>query len=197
MGTTAKTQRALVIVDVQFDFVEGGSLAVEGGRDLASRIAGELIADGHEYDLIITTQDWHIDPGTHFSDEPDFVKSWPRHCVAETEGARILPAVEDRLAAIATPRETVFKGQYEDAYSGFMGKTSEGEAPVAILDRYGIDLVDVVGIASEHCVYATALDSAREGFSTRVLKDYTVGIDPQRVAEVFEEELPKAQVAVV
>lgn len=197
MGTTAKTQRALVIVDVQFDFVEGGSLAVEGGRDLASRIAGELIADGHGYDLIITTQDWHIDPGTHFSDEPDFVKSWPRHCVAETEGARILPAVEDRLAAIATPRETVFKGQYEDAYSGFMGKTSEGEAPVAILDRYGIDLVDVVGIASEHCVYATALDSAMEGFSTRVLKDYTVGIDPQRVAEVFEEELPKAQVAVV
>lgn len=197
MGTTAKTQRALVIVDVQFDFVEGGSLAVEGGRDLASRIAGELIADGHGYDLIITTQDWHIDPGTHFSDEPDFVKSWPRHCVAETKGARILPAVEDRLAAIATPRETVFKGQYEDAYSGFMGKTEAGEAPAAILDRYEIDLVDVVGIATEHCVLSTALDSAREGFSTRVLKDYAVGIDPQKIAEVLWEELPKAQVAVV
>lgn len=187
MGTTDKTRRALVIVDVQHDFVEGGSLAVEGGRDLAARIADELIADGHEYDLIVTTQDWHIDPGEHFSDAPDFVKSWPRHCVAETEGAAILPAIEAQLAAQTAPREIILKGQYEDAYSGFMGATAEGDSLAQVLGESNIDEVDVVGIAGNYCVKSTAIDSAQEGFRTRVLSDYVVWIPNGTEDEALNE----------
>lgn len=191
METTAKkasgSKRALIIVDVQRDFVEGGSLAVEGGQDLAYRIATELIIKGHPYDLIVTTQDWHIDPGEHFSDTPDFLKSWPRHCVAGDSGAEILSAIEIQLSLIDTPREVILKGQYEDAYSGFMGHSdATGDTLAQVLGESGIERVDVVGIATDYCVSSTAIDSAKEGFRTRVLKDYTVGINPEQVAALYE-----------
>lgn len=196
MGITDKTRRALVIVDVQHDFVEGGSLAVEGGRELANRIATELILKDNPYDLIVTTQDWHIDPGEHFADEPDFVKSWPRHCVAETAGAEILPAIEAQLSLIDTPREVILKGQYEDAYSGFMGATAEGDTLAQVLGESNIDEVDLVGIALDFCVAASAFDSAREGFRTRVLKDYTVGIIPEKMEELLAGGFADAGVSV-
>lgn len=198
MSTTAtKPRRALIIVDVQFDFVEDGSLAVTGGREVARRIAEELIIEGHPYDLIVTTQDWHIDPGEHFSESPDFVKSWPRHCVAETEGAAILPAIEEQLDSIDTPREIILKGQYEDAYSGFMGRTAEGDSLAQVLGEADIEKVDVVGLAYDHCVAATAMDSAREGFRTRVLSYYTAGISPERIAHIQKNDFPEEGVQVI
>lgn len=194
---TLKPRRALVIVDVQFDFVEDGSLAVTGGREVARRIAEELIIDGHPYDLIVTTQDWHIDPGEHFSDNPDFVKSWPRHCVAETEGAAILPAIEAQLDSSDTPREIILKGQYEDAYSGFMGRTEEGDSLAQVLGEADIERVDVVGLAEDYCVAATAIDSAREGFRTRVLSYYTAGISSEKVDHIRRNDFLEAGVQVI
>ena len=167
--------RALIIVDVQNDFCEGGSLAVTGGTAVAQGING-LLAGDHGYDHIVATQDHHIDPGSHFSDDPDFVDSWPRHCVAGTTGADFQPQLD------TTPIEAVFrKGEYAAAYSGFEG-TADGVGLAEWLTERGVGQVDVVGIATDYCVRATAEDAARAGFTTRVLADLTAGVSPDSTA---------------
>ena len=164
--------RALIIVDVQNDFCEGGSLAVVGGQTVA-RAINEYLAIPHDYAHIVATKDFHIDPGEHFSDSPDFTVSWPRHCVVGTAGVEFHPDFD------ASPVEAVFtKGGYSAAYSGFEG-TDDGGAPLADwLRQRGVDEVDIVGIATDYCVLATATDAARAGFATRVLLDLTAGVAP-------------------
>ena len=166
---------ALVIVDVQNDFCEGGSLAVGGGGSVAAAISEHLRNKASRYDAVVATQDWHHDPGDHFSDSPDFVSSWPPHCVAGTPGAELHPALET-----SSVQATFRKGAHEAAYSGFEGTTEgpDGE-PVGLapwLRQRGVDALDVVGIATDHCVRATALDAVVEGFSTTVLLDLTAGV---------------------
>lgn len=165
---------ALIVVDVQNDFCEGGALAVTGGAQVARDISDQLAREGYAY--LAATRDYHIDPGAHFSDEPDFVRSWPPHCVAGTPGASFHP--ELGVAAISA----VFsKGQYSDGYSGFEGHTDAGDDLAAWLRAREITSVDVVGIATEHCVRATSLDAVRAGFRTRVLLEHTAGISRQAV----------------
>ena len=167
--------RALIIVDVQNDFCEGGSLAVTGGRAVGLAVS-DLLAGEHGYAYIVATQDHHIDPGSHFSDDPDFVDSWPRHCVAGTAGADFVPQLD------TSPIQAVFrKGEYSAAYSGFEG-SADGVGLADWLRLRGVDKVDVVGIATDYCVRATAEDAAREGFSTRVLLDLTAGVDEDSTA---------------
>ncbi|AQA04997.1 nicotinamidase [Mycobacterium sp. MS1601] len=173
--------RALIIVDVQNDFCEGGSLAVDGGTAVAREIS-TLLAGAHPYDHVVATKDFHIDPGEHFSDTPDFQVSWPRHCVVDTPGADFHP----ELATGAV--EAVFhKGQYEAAYSGFEGADAEGVALADWLRARGVDAVDVVGIATDYCVRATAADAAKAGLRTRVLLDLTAGVAPASTAEAVED----------
>lgn len=181
--------RALIIVDVQNDFCEGGALAVSGGTAVAHAI-NALLAGPHGYDHVVATQDHHIDPGDHFSDEPDFVDSWPQHCVAGTDGADFHPDLD------TAPIEAVFhKGHFAAAYSGFEGVTDEHELEHWLQAR-GVDEVDVVGIATDHCVRATALDAARAGFATRVLTDLTAGVAPDSTAAALDE-MQRAGVHVV
>ena len=78
-----------MIVDVQNDFCEGGSLGVAGGAATAEAISGYLAADGGGYDHVVASRDYHIDPGSHFSDDPDFAHTWPRHCVVGSPGAQL------------------------------------------------------------------------------------------------------------
>lgn len=193
----AKQRRALIVVDVQEDFVEGGSLAVPGGREVADLISRELLSKEGQYDLVITTQDWHIEPGDHFSETPDFQNSWPVHCVAGTEGAQLLLQLREQLAKLTTPQDAVFKGQYRDAYSGFMGRNVVGIPLGEVLRSRGIDAVDVVGLATDHCVAATAIDAAREGFKSRVLKTYSRGISDDRIREYFGVHFPREGVEVL
>jgi nicotinamidase/pyrazinamidase len=163
--------RALVIVDVQNDFCEGGSLPVVGGADVAIGINAYVEAQADAYAHVVATRDHHVDPGAHFSDEPDYVDSWPRHCVVGTEGADFHTQLETE------PIEAVFdKGAFAAAYSGFEGTTQDGVGLAAWLREHGVEAVDVVGIATDHCVRATALDAVREGFRTRVLLDLTAGV---------------------
>lgn len=163
--------RALVIVDVQNDFCEGGSLAVGGGADVARAITEYAASHRDEYAHIVATRDYHIDPGEHFSDEPDFDTSWPQHCVVGTAGAEFHPAFDTGVV------EAVFsKGEHEPAYSGFEGTDDGGAALADWLRGRGIQAVDIVGIATDYCVRATALDAARGRFSTRVLLDMTAGV---------------------
>ncbi|MDO9378704.1 MAG: isochorismatase family protein [Nocardioidaceae bacterium] len=160
---------ALIVVDVQNDFCEGGSLAVAGGADVARRVAELVTAGG--YATVLATQDHHVDPGAHFSDTPDFVDSWPPHCVVGTPGARLHePLTDDLFDAIFR------KGEYDAAYSGFEGVDSAGTGLSVWLEAHGITAVDVCGIATDHCVRATALDAARAGLTTRVLLDLTAAV---------------------
>ncbi|WP_175956683.1 isochorismatase family protein [Schaalia sp. Marseille-Q2122] len=160
--------RALILVDVQPTFCEGGALPVEGGNAVAQRIADFVEAHRSEYALVVTTQDWHINPGGHFSTTPDFVDTWPPHGIADTEEAALHPA----LSKIAID-VSVKKGQFEAAYSGFEGVTDEGEHLADVLRDKGITAVDVVGLAESHCVCETALDAVGYGFPARVLMDLT------------------------
>ncbi len=172
--------RALLIVDVQNDFCEGGSLAVNGATDVVGAING-LLAGDHGYDHVVATKDYHVEPGEHFSDQPDFVSSWPRHCVAHSAGADFHPRLN------TAPIEAVFhKGAYGAAYSGFEGRLT-GVALADWLRDHGVDEVDVVGIATDYCVRATAEDAVRAGFGTRVLVDLTAGVAPESTARALEE----------
>ncbi|GAA2071309.1 nicotinamidase [Aeromicrobium halocynthiae] len=171
---------ALVVVDVQNDFCEGGSLAVSGGADVARRVH-ELIGSGR-YATVVATRDHHIDPGSHFSATPDFVDSWPPHCVVGTPGVELhAPLRDDAFAAIFD------KGEYTAAYSGFEGTDAQDESLAAWLRRHGVTAIDVCGIATDHCVRATALDGAREGFAVTLLSDLTAAVDPGRVGAVRDE----------
>ncbi|MET7645781.1 isochorismatase family protein [Streptomyces sp. NPDC005426] len=167
--------RALIVVDVQNDFCEGGSLAVAGGADVAAAIT-DLIGEAQPgYRHVVATRDHHIDPGDHFSPEPDFEHSWPAHCVAGTEGVGFHPNFAPAVASGAI--DTVFdKGAYAAAYSGFEGQDENGTGLAEWLRDHGVTEVDVVGIATDHCVRATALDAVREGFATHVLLDLTAGV---------------------
>lgn len=161
--------RALIIVDVQNDFCEGGSLAVAGGAAVAGRINEHLA--GREYAAVVATRDHHVDPGAHFSETPDYVDSWPPHCRVGTPGAQFHPDLD------TTPVEEIFsKGEYSAAYSGFEGAAADGTTLADWLRAHRIDAVDVVGIATDFCVRATALDARSAGFDTRVLLDLTAGV---------------------
>ena len=172
--------RALIVVDVQNDFCEGGSLAVAGGAAVAADLA-RLLATEHGYERVIATRDHHIDPGAHFSPEPDFVESWPVHCVVGTQGAELHPALHD------FGFDAVFdKGEYTAAYSGFEGACG-GKGLTEWLREQGIEAVDVVGIATDYCVRATALDAAAAGFDTRVLLSLTAAVAPERLGRTLAE----------
>ncbi|MGB3486444.1 MAG: nicotinamidase [Mycobacterium sp.] len=173
--------RALIIVDVQNDFCEGGSLAVTGGAGVAQAIS-ELLAGDQDYDHVVATKDFHIDPGEHFSDDPDFRNSWPRHCVAGTPGADLHPDLD------TTAVESMFtKGQYAAAYSGFEGADDTGTPLADWLRSRGVDTVDIAGIATDYCVRATASDAVTAGFSTRILVDLTAGVAPDSTADAIAE----------
>ena len=207
--------RALIIVDVQNDFCEGGSLAVPGGAAVAGAISEYLDAHHREFDYVVATQDWHIDPGSHFSDTPDYKDSWPRHCVAGTRGAELHPDLDTEYV------DAYFrKGQFAAAYSGFEGllapedavPTGErqagglpgGDALESDEDAIGLDdwlqshdvedLV-VVGIATDYCVKATALDAVQAGYGVTVVRSLTAGIAEDLEDTVAELELGGADIA--
>lgn len=171
--------RALIVVDVQNDFCEGGSLAVAGGAATARAIT-DLLAGDHGYDQVVATRDHHIDPGAHFSAEPDFVDSWPPHCRVGTRGEEFHPDLGFRDFA-----EVFLKGEYAAAYSGFEGVGTDGDSLADWLRQRGVDTVDVCGIATDYCVRATALDAAAEGLRTKVLLPFTAAVAPARIADTL------------
>ncbi|MCX2971456.1 isochorismatase family protein [Streptomyces sp. TRM70308] len=178
--------RALIVVDVQNDFCEGGSLGVAGGAEVAAAIT-DLVGDATAgYRYVVATRDHHVDPGDHFHEQPDYVRTWPPHCVAGTEGVGFHPNFAPAVASGAI--DTVFdKGHYSAAYSGFEGADEHGTALADWLRAREVSEVDVVGIATDHCVRATALDAVRAGLRTRVLLDLTAGVAPETVERALEE----------
>ncbi|MBX7445557.1 MULTISPECIES: isochorismatase family protein [unclassified Arthrobacter] len=209
--------RALIIVDVQNDFCEGGSLAVPGGAAVAGAISEYLDAHHGQFDHVVATQDWHIDPGSHFSDTPDYKDSWPPHCVAGTRGAELHPDLDTEYI------QAYFrKGQFAAAYSGFEGllapedavptgerqagglaaaadaeRLAEGDA-IGLddwLQSHDVEDVVVVGIATDYCVKATSLDAVQAGYGVTVIRSLTAGIAEDLEEAVAEMELGGVDVA--
>jgi nicotinamidase/pyrazinamidase len=172
--------RALIICDVQNDFCEGGSLPVAGGDEVARAITSYL--GSAEYDHVVATRDYHIDPGAHFSDRPDYVDTWPPHCVVGTDGAEFHPGLDiDRAEAVFS------KGQHAAAYSGFEGTHDDGTPLAEWLRQRGVTDVDLAGLTTDHCVRASGVDAAREGFSTRVLLSMTAGVKPETTGRALAQ----------
>ena len=189
--------RALIIVDVQNDFCEGGALAVEGGAAVARSVAGLVGADraGGRYRYVVATKDWHVDPGDHFAAEgsdPNFVDTWPVHCVASSPGAELHSDLDVVLD------EVFLKGRYTASYTGFDGTAAGDEAtPLGPwLSEREVEAVDVVGLATDHCVKATALDARRAGFETAVLLEHCAGV-AEPTTEAALSEMAAAGVTVI
>jgi nicotinamidase/pyrazinamidase len=175
---------ALFIIDVQNDFTEGGSLGVDGGAAVAEGITRMLAANPDRYDLVFASRDWHDghnDNGGHFHHEPDFVDTWPEHCVSGTPGAEYHPALAAHEIDVH-----VRKGQGKPAYSIFEGVTDDGEPLRDALDRLGVTAIDVVGIATDYCVLASALDALASGRDVRVLTDLVAGVAPASSAAALQ-----------
>lgn len=200
---------ALIVVDVQQDFCEGGTLAVEGGAQTAALITEYIHQCGHKYHVIATTRDWHIDPGPHFAPQPDYEETWPVHCVAGTPGAEL----HENLDSEGIDAEFL-KGQYNDGYSGFDGVLGEPDlirsqdgmagpygataaAAAATVDgsttmddwlrEHEIEQLTIVGIATDHCVRATAIDASDAGYEVRVLTNLTVGVAEHTIDAALDE----------
>ncbi|SNC72095.1 nicotinamidase/pyrazinamidase [Kytococcus aerolatus] len=190
---TVGSRTALLVVDVQNDFCPGGSLATAGGDRVASAIAEHLDRHAEEHDLVVATRDWHEDPGDHWSPDPDFHDSWPVHCAADTPGAAFHPALEPHLPRL----DAIFhKGRFEAAYSGFEGHLAqEGQRTVGTggagladwLREHGVSRVRICGIATDHCVRATALDAVAAGFDTEVLLGLTSAVGAESAATAVEQ----------
>lgn len=168
--------KALFIIDVQNDFTEGGALGVDGGAAVAAAITEHLRSHAGKYVIVIASRDWHDadnDNGGHFATDadPDFVTTWPAHCVAGTAGAEYHPALDTSRVGYH-----VRKGQGVPAYSIFEGRTEAGSTVHNLLDEHGIDTVDIVGIATDYCVRASALDALEHGQRVRVLTDLVAGV---------------------
>lgn len=181
-------KRALIVVDVQNDFCEGGSLAVAGGARVGSDIA-ELLhhwttraPPAPDYSHVVATKDHHVDPGDHWSDQPDFAQSWPKHCEVGTEGEAFHPNLDPQ------PFDAIFlKGRRAAAYSGFEGHEVGGASLADWLRRHEVTAVDVCGLAIDYCVRATALDAVEAGFATRVLTDLCAGVAPETTEAALTE----------
>ena len=179
--------RALFIIDVQRDFTEGGALGVDGGAAVAAGITDHLRAHPDEYDVVFASRDWHDgdnDNGGHFAtgEAPDFVVTWPRHCVAGEPGSEYHPALDTTLVDVH-----VRKGQGKPAYSIFEGTTEAGGTLTEALDELGVTDVDVAGIATDYCVRASALDALAAGRHVRVLTDLIAGVAPASSTAALEE----------
>jgi nicotinamidase/pyrazinamidase len=174
--------RALIVVDVQVDFCEGGSLGVAGGAAVAHHVSSYLGSFADRYVTVVATRDWHIDPAGHFSDQPDYLDSWPAHCRAGQPGSAFHPDLAmDEIDVV------VSKGLHTAAYSGFEGRADDGRTLTEILHDAGVGAVDVAGIATDYCVRATVLDARAGGLDVRLLQDLCAGVAPASTAAALHE----------
>jgi nicotinamidase/pyrazinamidase len=178
--------RALLVIDVQNDFCEGGALAVQGGAAVASKISSFL--ETANYDLVVASRDWHDADGTnsgHFAaagSEPNFKTTWPVHCVADTDGAKYHPNLSTDKIDV-----DIYKGQGQNGYSIFEGVTAAGQSFRELLATHSIDEVDVVGIATDHCVLASATDAKKHGLKVRLISSLTAGVSSESTEAAIDQ----------
>lgn len=174
---------AVIVVDVQNDFTEGGALGVDGGDAVAAGITAFLRAHRDRFDLVVASRDWHLPDapnGGHFPPAgvaPDYRTTWPLHCLQGTPGADYDPALDAALIDVG-----VLKGVGEPAYSAFEGATAEGASLEEVLAAHAIDALAVCGIATDYCVLQTVLDARARALPVVVLEDLVAGVAPDSSA---------------
>jgi len=179
-------RNALLVVDVQVDFVEGGSLGVTGGLQVAAMIARHVRHFKHEYQFVVASRDYHENAPDHISDHPDFSTTWPAHCMAGTPGAAFVPTIQN-LVREKYIQEVVTKGRDRAAYSAFEGVDKRGHLLLDVLKEQRIDHIDVCGIATDYCVRASALDARKNQFQVRVLVNLCAPVNEATGLQALEE----------
>src|SRR5579864_1488519 len=179
-------RNALLAVDLQSDFVQGGSLPVPNGLQVAAQVARHIRHFRTEYQFVVASRDYHEDPADHFSATPDYVTTWPPHCVIGTPGAAFVPPIanlvrEKMIGAI------VSKGRHAAAYSAFEGVDQRGHVLLDVLKEQRIDHIDVCGIATDYCVRASALDARKNEFQVRVLVNLCAAVTEATGLQALEE----------
>jgi nicotinamidase/pyrazinamidase len=179
-------RNALLVVDVQADFVEGGSLGVKNGLAVAAHIAQHLRHFKEQYQYVVASRDYHENAPDHISDQPDFTNTWPPHCMAGTPGAQFVPTIQN-LVREKLIQDVVTKGRDRAAYSAFDGYDKRGHPLLDVLKEHRIDHVDVCGIATDYCVRASALDARKNDFQVRVLVNLCAAVDDATGQQALEE----------
>lgn len=179
-------RNALLVIDVQMDFVEGGSLAVKGGAQVAALISRHIRHFKSEYHFVAATRDYHEDPANHFSDHPDYVSTWPPHCVIGTPGASLCPPMVN-LVREKLIQAVLDKGRHTAAYSGFEAADARGHLLYDVLREARVDHVDICGLATDYCVRATALDARTREFQVRILLNLCAAVNPESGLRALEE----------
>jgi nicotinamidase/pyrazinamidase len=173
---------ALIVVDVQNDFTDGGPFSLTGNDAIARRIGAYVAEHRRRYDLVLTTQDWHIEPGDHFDKHPV-------HCVADTLGASLDPELDRGAGADFTDLvdRHLYKGQFGDDYSGFLAVDGAGVRLPSLLEQAGVERIDVCGFAEDGCVAATVRDGLGAGYRVCLLADLSGASSPSNGARVEAE----------
>lgn len=179
-------RNALLVVDVQVDFVEGGSLGVAGGLTVAAMIARHVRHFKTEYQFVVASRDYHENAPDHISEHPDFVNTWPPHCIAGTPGAAFVPTIQN-LVREKYIQEVVTKGRTSAAYSAFEGLDKRGHPLLEVLKEQRIDHIDVCGIATDYCVRASALDARKNQYQVRVLVNLCAPVNEATGLQALEE----------
>jgi nicotinamidase/pyrazinamidase len=179
-------RNALLVVDVQQDFVEGGSLGVKGGLQVAAMIARHVRHFKYEYQFVVASRDFHEDAPDHISDHPDFQTTWPPHCMIGTPGAGFVPTIQN-LVREKLIQAVVTKGRHEAAYSAFDGLDPRGHKLLDVLKEQRVDQIDICGIATDYCVRASALDARKNQFQVRVLVNLCAAVDEATGQQALEE----------
>lgn len=198
-------KQALILADIQNDFLPGGALAVPEGDEILGVVLGLLQPD-NPYELIVVVQDWHPEGHGSFASAHPGVDPfqtgelagltqvfWPDHCVQQSHGARIAEQIRDCVGALARQGQknlVIKKGQDPevDSYSAFFDNARRHDTGLnRALIAHAIDKIDIVGLAFDYCVKATAVDCASLGFKTRILLDGTRAIDPSQNNRHIEE----------
>jgi nicotinamidase/pyrazinamidase len=179
-------RNALLVVDLQNDFVEGGSLPVPGGTQVAAHVARHVRHFRSEYAFVVASRDYHEDPGDHFANQPDYINSWPKHCLIGTPGAALVTPIYN-LVREKLIQAVVDKGRHAAAYSAFEAQDPRGHLLVDILREQRIDHIDVCGLMTEYCIRATALDARKHEFQVRILVNLCGAASPESGQRAFEE----------
>jgi nicotinamidase/pyrazinamidase len=165
---------ALMVVDLQADFCEGGNLAVAGGLQVAADVERYVQTSGHEYDIIVLSKDWHVGGGHtnggHISETPDYKYTWPEHCVQGGPGSEFAAGCDPlKWPNVVGDFQIFTKGVGRPAYSAFEGHNAVGNNLDASLRKlWKIEQLDVCGIAMDYCVRATTLDALERGYKVRL-----------------------------
>ena len=179
-------RNALLAVDIQSDFVVEGSLPVPDGLQVAAQVARHIRHFKTEYDFIVASRDYHEDPQDHFSATPDYVNTWPPHCVIGTPGAAFVPPIQN-LVREKLIHTVVSKGRHAAAYSAFEGVDARGHTLLEVLREHEIDHIDICGIATDYCVRATALDARKSAFQVRILVNLCAAVNEATGLQAIEE----------